>query len=325
MNLLLFYLASSFGAILVNDQASNSKDSFVEKGVWVHDRTWVVSLAFNNDGSLLASGGVDGSIRLWEVSSKRCIKTLNADGVHCLAFNPKANELTSGHDGGSIRIWSLDGDHPPRVLHGHDRLVTAVCYSSDGLLVASGSEDGTARVWNRSKDYEAKVAIKEELMIKSVAFCKDDKALLVAGQSKAITLCSLQSGGILARFQGHDDVVRSIAVSPSGKSFATASYDGTVRRWDLASLKETGCLNVCRERLWSVVYLGEDQIACTGTEGKVRLLSVLGKHDPQVAMSFEGPAHCLAYNPRAKYLAAGGLDSTIRLGAFEPSKPLQKP
>jgi WD40 repeat protein len=107
----------------------------------------VFSLSFNSHG-LLASGSCDGTIKLWEKESIRCIKTLCGHEliVFSLAFNNNGL-LASGSFDHKVKLWDTTTGECIRNLTEHSDIVTSVAFNSDGLLV-SGSVDRTIKLWN---------------------------------------------------------------------------------------------------------------------------------------------------------------------------------
>jgi RNA polymerase sigma factor (sigma-70 family) len=114
-----------------------------------HDKG-VTSVAFVPPGSnLLVSAGLDGTIKLWDVATSRCVKTLPADAgpVACLAVSPEGKILASGGFDGTVHLWDLSGGKVPRTLSGHRDKVSSICFSPNGKLLASASWDRTIRTW----------------------------------------------------------------------------------------------------------------------------------------------------------------------------------
>ncbi|MYI93394.1 T9SS type A sorting domain-containing protein, partial [Candidatus Poribacteria bacterium] len=115
----------------------------------------VESISFSPDGTTLVSGGgfMDGTIRLFDVSTGENIKTLTAGHrypeVKSVAFSPDGNTLASG--GGSwektIHLFDVSTGENIRTLSGHTGDVYSVLFSPDGTTLASESRDGTILLW----------------------------------------------------------------------------------------------------------------------------------------------------------------------------------
>ena len=102
------------------------------------------------DDRLLAVGGVDGAIRLWDVASGSQVRILrgHTDRVSGLAFSADGKYLASGGYDRTIRLWYRPRGYAPRVLGGHWGRVLDLAFSPDGSRLASAGNDSRVRLWD---------------------------------------------------------------------------------------------------------------------------------------------------------------------------------
>jgi len=109
----------------------------------------VHSLSFSPDGSLLASGNDDTTVKLWRVADGQLIATLkgHTKPVLSVSFSPDGSWLASGSGDGTVKLWRVADGKLLRTLKGHTRWVSSVSFSPDGSWLASGSWDDTVKLW----------------------------------------------------------------------------------------------------------------------------------------------------------------------------------
>jgi WD40 repeat protein/serine/threonine protein kinase len=106
-------------------------------------------IAFSHDGHLVASGGNDRAVKVWDTGTgQRRHQRLDPTGtVTRIAFHPKESRVLAwGSHDGTVKIWDTATDEI-RTLHGHMSWVEDVAFSPDGEWIASASLDGTVKIW----------------------------------------------------------------------------------------------------------------------------------------------------------------------------------
>ena len=112
----------------------------------------VKSVAFSPDGSRIASGSSDRTIKIWDAKSGKEIRTLegHSDSV---AFSPDGSRIASGSADRTIKIWDAKLGKKIHTLEGHSGSVKSVAFSPDGSRIASGSADRVLMSQSPGKGY----------------------------------------------------------------------------------------------------------------------------------------------------------------------------
>jgi WD40 repeat protein len=149
--------------------------------------------------------------------------------VSCVAFSPDGKLLAVGDFEGAITLWDVHRRKELGVLAGHTRGVTAVAFSPNGGLLASGGEDGTTRVWDiaRKTMVGGSLALtgKEdpENPVSSVTFATQDLVAAATFDGTALLWHVREKPVLNVAVKAPSRIVRSIAISPDKKTFATGS------------------------------------------------------------------------------------------------------
>jgi WD40 repeat protein len=140
------------------------------------------------------SGGFDTTVRLWKVSSGKCIRTFKGHWkeVESVALSADGQRaISAGGWDHTLRVWEVRSGKCLRIIEGRTEKVSAVALSADGRWAFSGNRDGTLRLWD------------------------------------------LSTGECIRTFEGHTNSVTSVALSLDGRWALSGSEDKTIRLWEL--------------------------------------------------------------------------------------------
>jgi WD40 repeat protein len=109
----------------------------------------ITAVAYGPRGDLVATGCHAGTVRLWEVASRKMLGDLrgSAGEIAALAFSPDGSVVLTGSLDGTARFWDVATGSSLGPPLRHANAVLSVAFHPDGETVATGSKDGRARRW----------------------------------------------------------------------------------------------------------------------------------------------------------------------------------
>ncbi|WP_433714488.1 WD40 repeat domain-containing serine/threonine protein kinase [Nocardia sp. CA-084685] len=288
----------------------------------------VLSVAFSPDGTLLATGSWDTTVRIWDTRTHQPVEqplTDHDDQVYSVAFSPDGTLLATGSWDTTVRIWDTRTHQPVgQPLTGHTGRVNSVAFSPDGALLATGSWDTTARIW----DTHTHQPVGQPLTghtdpVSSVAFSSDGTLLATGSWDTTARIWDTRTHQPVGQpLTGHTDRVNSVAFSPDGTLLATASDDKAVRVWDTRTHQPVGQpLTGHTHWVYSVAFSSDGALLATGSRDTTVRVWNTRTHQPvgQLLTGHTDPVNSVAFSPDGTLLATGSQDKTARL--WKVTKP----
>jgi serine/threonine protein kinase/tetratricopeptide (TPR) repeat protein len=188
-------------------------------------------LAFSHNGRLLASGGADRQVLVWDVAAGLLAHTLREEGpIRGLAFSADDRRLYVAADT-HLGVWDAGAGTRLKTLKVPDP-VHAVAASRDGRVLATAGGPGI-RLWN-SDSLEPLAELKGHTRaVIRLAFADDSRLLVSASQDGTVRLWDRPGWKARAFVPTHPAAVHTMALSPNGATLAAQTATGILFLWDL--------------------------------------------------------------------------------------------
>jgi WD40 repeat protein len=268
---------------------------------WAGNENGVTASVFSPDGRLAAVSGWGPATRLWDVTdlaNPRLVASLEqrTEVVTAVVFSPDSRVVAAAGIGGTVRLWDVaDPAHPKEalVLEGHEGSVTGLAFARDGRTLVTSTEDQTVRL----ADVGTPLANRPPVPVSSIVLAADRPIAAAQWAGGGVRIFEVVDNRRLGRsfeLGDHSVSVSAVSLRPDGRAAVVATYEGTVRVWDIA--------DPARPKMIKTLRTSE-----SGTDG--------------VGVG-------AAFSPDGKFLATGGAKGAIDLWdatTFERVRELSSP
>jgi WD40 repeat protein/transcriptional regulator with XRE-family HTH domain len=305
----------------VNLARANFRNADLATSVFTERLSGIDSVAFTPDGERLATGGVDGKIRLWQVADGKQLLMIQGhqSWILSVSFSPDGQLLASGGEDFTICLWDVASGQCLKTLEGHRNSIFSVSFSPDGQTLASGDEDSTIRVWDVASGQCLKTLDGHSGRVWAISFSPDGQTLASGSNDATIRFWNVQNGECVKTLQGHVGGIRAVSFAPAGspnspETIACGGDDAAIRLWNVQSGQ---CLRVLHGHtgvIQSVSYSPDGQVLASGSfDGTIRLWNVQTGQCFKVLQGHTQAIRSVNFSPDGQTLASGSYDFSIRL------------
>ncbi|XP_021755176.1 transcription initiation factor TFIID subunit 5-like isoform X2 [Chenopodium quinoa] len=251
--------------------------------------------SISHDGSLVAGGFSDSSLKVWDMSqlgqqtSTSALQgekdaagneqMLGTNGVkrpytlfqghsgpvYSASFSPLGDFILSSSADSTVRLWSTKLNANLVCYKGHNYPVWDVQFSPYGHYFASCSHDRTARIWTMDRIQPLRIMAGHLSDVDCVRWHVNCNYIATGSSDKTVRLWDIQSGECVRIFIGHRSMILSLAMSPDGRYMASGDEDGAIMMWDLASGRCITPLVGHTSCVWSLAFSGEGSLLASGS------------------------------------------------------------
>lgn len=204
-------------------------------------------IALSPRGDLLAFGGVDHRLHVWDIqkNSAKCPLSGQEQSIRCIAFSARGNLVVTGSDDRTVRMWDAESCESLGTLATLEQgrgVAECLAVSHNGNILAVGTSDGNISVWDLGEKRVAMLLEGDKTRVNDLSFSPNDALLVsVSGEAAhdapgAVRIWDIKRKLEIRSFFGHDGGVRSVAFSPDGKQIATGGCDGILKIWNVDSI-----------------------------------------------------------------------------------------
>lgn len=277
-------------------------------GIWM--------LRFSLDGSLLVSGDESGKILLTDLRDFSAFTIPAHSSRIVLALNPEASLLASGGRDGIIKLWEVATQKLVSTLRSNTGWIEDLAFSPDGSLLVSAGGDGVATIWEiatgrhfASSRVVTEASVTEPPPAPVQLATNEDRTLVAVGAAASdpvIRVWDAATGEQLGfPLQGHAGTIPNVLWGPRNGQLISGSLDGTIRIWNWSVHRMIASLPASGEPIGAMAMSPDGAVLAYNGQGTDVTLYNVGMDDVVGSLTCRGASsRCLRFDSQGKRLAS---------------------
>jgi WD40 repeat protein len=294
-----------------------------EAGRFVGHSGAVFSLSLSADGRWLATAGGDGTIRMWETGTAKCVRTLTGHGaaVKSISMTGDARFLMSGSEDQTILLWDMSSGEVIRNFETQMGSVECVGLSPDGLWAVSGGWE--FRLYEVATGRPLRVFEGHSADVTAVAWSPDCRYVLSASSDESIRMWEVATGNCVNVFQGSGGAFKSVAIGLSGGIAVGGTGHlfgraGKIHVWDTASGAKLSTIEDHTGSISGVALSSDGRfLVSAGSDSTLRIHDLAEHTCIKVIQGHEGAVEDVRISMDGRFAATAGIDGMVKTWALD--------
>lgn len=272
------------------------------------------SVAFSQDGRYAVSGGLDLTVRVWDLQGKEeFILRGHTKQIWTVAFHPNNRQVFSASWDATARLWDVkSGQEGKRYTHGKD--VNGLAVSRDGSMLLTGCDDGSAYLWRVANGEEMKRYPGFSNYVYGVAFAANGRYIAAGSNDKSLKVFDFNTATVKRAFENHSDAITVVAFSPLDSRYVFACGDSAAHQYDIETGKEIRRYEGKTGRVLALAVSPDGRRLLTAGEDKI--IHLWDLTNGKELQKFEGHSdtiNSVAFSANGRQMLSAGMDRTVRL------------
>ena len=301
----------------------------------------VLSIAWSAKSNLLASGGADDDVILWDMTKGKSYHLPQEDGAGSLGFSPDGKLLAVGlgrpvesNTANTIVLWDVVTATRRGLLKGHPSNVGSLQFTPSGDSIISAGGEETIRIWDVQTSSFLKYFRGNGFWITALNYSPDGKILASGDLQGSIQLRNFETRTTLKLEGGHENHITDLSFDPASRLLASAAWDGTLRLWQLGPTPKSQVLLSAGHFMNAIAFAPDgSKLAAANCDGNIYLWDAPTLKS-LAGLKQTGCPSFLTWSPDSQHFVTGGGDSenkdspksvfAWRVGTPGPIKVLDK-
>jgi WD40 repeat protein len=295
---------------------SSQTPELVELGRLAGHKGAVTAVATADEGGLIVSAGIDGTLKVWSAGSGAPVRTIELGEGAARALAVDGQRLLSAHKSGAIVLWDLERAEKLATFSWGPAAVTSVAFVGDGSQFAAADEAGGIALFDLGAPSAPSLVLESaEGAAQTIAVARAAKLLVAGDRERGLRLWRTDTHKRTRTWRSEGLAPRAIDIAPDGRLVASGTLNGTVQVWSAGSSRPRRTLAAHTGRVTALAFApGGRRLATAGEDGRVKLWDLSrGGRNPRVFRAHAGAVEAVAFSRDGQRVLSAGKDGIVRI------------